>query len=147
MEHKGEIGWLVVLGFNATLTAKVISWRSVLPGFLTPELTQLSFQSHQLLFSYASAEVRGEKSLERKVTSIGYRAHDLQVMSSTCSPLSYQGWRNTKERLTAYCAQSYHDLHCPKKKKIRLYLALFFLGCILPSTCNHIVLDPLLFTK
>ena len=22
-------GWLVVLGFNATLTAKVISWRSV----------------------------------------------------------------------------------------------------------------------
>ena len=30
--------WLVVLGFNATLTAKVISWRSVthvFPGFLT----------------------------------------------------------------------------------------------------------------
>ena len=24
-----ELGWLVVLGFNATLTAKVISWRSV----------------------------------------------------------------------------------------------------------------------
>ena len=23
------VGWLVVLGFNATLTAKVISWRSV----------------------------------------------------------------------------------------------------------------------
>ena len=37
---------LVVLGFNATLTAKVISWRSVLhmfPGFLTPVLTQLFF--------------------------------------------------------------------------------------------------------
>ena len=26
---KIEVGWLVVLGFNATLTAKVISWRSV----------------------------------------------------------------------------------------------------------------------
>ena len=24
-----ELGWLVVLGFNATLPAKVISWRSV----------------------------------------------------------------------------------------------------------------------
>ena len=39
--------WLVVLGFNATLTAKVISWRSVthvcFPGFLTPVLTQLFF--------------------------------------------------------------------------------------------------------
>ena len=41
------VGWLVVLGFNATLTAKVISWRSVthyvFPGFLTPVLTQLFF--------------------------------------------------------------------------------------------------------
>ena len=27
------------------------------PGFLTPVLTQISFESHQLLFSYASAEV------------------------------------------------------------------------------------------
>ena len=39
-------GWLVVLGFNATLTAKVISWRSVthmFPGFLTPALTKLFF--------------------------------------------------------------------------------------------------------
>ena len=42
-----EKGWLVVLGFNATLTAKVISWRLVMhmcfPGFLTPVLTQLFF--------------------------------------------------------------------------------------------------------
>ena len=39
-------GWLVVLGFNAALTAKVISWRSVthmFPGFLTPVLTLLFF--------------------------------------------------------------------------------------------------------
>ena len=40
-------GWLVVLGFNATLTAKVISWRSVthnvFPGFLSPVLTQHFF--------------------------------------------------------------------------------------------------------
>ena len=39
----------------------------VFPGFLTPVLTQLSFQSHRLLFSHASAEVRGEKYAEKKV--------------------------------------------------------------------------------
>ena len=33
----------------------------VCPAFLTSVLTQLSFQSHRLLFSHASAEVRGER--------------------------------------------------------------------------------------
>ena len=40
------VGWVVVLRFNATLTAKVISWRlvtHVFLGFLTPVLTQLFF--------------------------------------------------------------------------------------------------------
>ena len=48
--------WLVVLGIKATSTAKVISWHlmtHMFPGFLTPVLTQLSFQSHRLLFSDA----------------------------------------------------------------------------------------------
>ena len=35
---------------------------NVFPGFLTPVLKQLSFQSHRLLFSHASAEVRGENT-------------------------------------------------------------------------------------
>ena len=42
-----------VLGFNATLTAKVISWQSVthmFPGFLTPVLTQLFFQKPPTTF-------------------------------------------------------------------------------------------------
>ena len=34
--------WLVVLGFNATFTAKVIHGAHVYPGFLTPVLTPLS---------------------------------------------------------------------------------------------------------
>ena len=81
---------LVVLRYNATLTAKVISWpsvthMSVFPGFLKPVLTQISFQSHQLLFPYASAEVRGE----RNFTPTGSQAHNHQVMSPTCSPLSH----------------------------------------------------------
>ena len=33
----------------------------VFPGFLLPVLTQLFFQSHWLLFSHASTEVRGKK--------------------------------------------------------------------------------------
>ena len=41
----------------------------VFPGFLTPVLTLLFFQSHRLLFSHASAEVRGENTPERKVAS------------------------------------------------------------------------------
>ena len=35
----------------------------VFPGFLTPVLTQLSFQSHRLLFSHTPAEVRGKNTL------------------------------------------------------------------------------------
>ena len=62
-------GWSVVLRFNATLTAKVIIMAvgdaHVFPGFLTPALTQTLLQSHQLLFSHASAEVRGKNTPER----------------------------------------------------------------------------------
>ena len=51
------------------------------PSFLTQVLTQLSFQSHRLLFSHASAEVRGENMPERKFTSTGSRTDNHQVMS------------------------------------------------------------------
>ena len=37
-------------------------------GILTPVLTQISFQSHRLLFSHASAEVRGK--IHRKQISL-----------------------------------------------------------------------------
>ena len=43
----------------------------VFPGCLTPVLTQLSFQSHRLLFSNALAEVRGENTLEGQFASTG----------------------------------------------------------------------------
>ena len=101
------LGWFVVSGFNATLTVKIISLTvkvishmcvgdaHVFPGFLTPVLTQLSFQSHWLLFSHASAAVRGENTPkirentpERNFASIGPRTHKHQVMSPTHLPLS-----------------------------------------------------------
>ena len=68
-----------------------VSDAHVFPGFLTPVLTQLSFQSHQLLCSHASAEVRGENTLERKLASTGSRTHNHQVMSLTRSPLNHPG--------------------------------------------------------
>ena len=63
----------------------------VFPGFLTPVLTLLFLQSHRLLFSHASAEVRGENTPERKVASTWDRTHNHQVMSPTRSPLSHPG--------------------------------------------------------
>ena len=87
--------WLVVLGFNATLTAKVISWRSVTHmrflAFSHQYLHNFSFQSHRLLFSHASPEVSDENTPERKVASTGDRTHNHQVMSPTHSPLSHPG--------------------------------------------------------
>ena len=62
----------------------------VFPGFLTPVLTQLFFPK-PLLFSHASAEVRGENTPERKVASTGDRTHNHQVFSPTRSPLSHPG--------------------------------------------------------
>ena len=57
---------------------------NVFPGFLTAVLTQLSFQSHRLLFSHASAEVSGENTPERQFAST-------QVMSPTRSQLAHPG--------------------------------------------------------
>ena len=86
----GIKGWLVVLGFNATLTAKVISWRSVMHmcflAFSLQYQHNFSIQSHRLPFSHASAEVKGENTPERKFASTGDRTHNHQVMNPTRSP-------------------------------------------------------------
>ena len=87
--------WLVVFGFNATLTAKVISWRSMTHmcflAFSHKYLHNFSFQSHQLPFPHASTEVRGKNKPERKVASTGDQTHNHQVMSPKPSPLSHPG--------------------------------------------------------
>ena len=97
--------WLVVLGFNATLTAKVISWRSVTHmcflAFSHQYYCNFSFQSHRLLFSRASAAVRGENTPERKVVSTGDRTRNHQAMSPTRSPLSHPGGAQRVENIGA----------------------------------------------
>ena len=88
--------WLywVVLGFNATLTAKVISWRSVTHmsflAFSHQYENNFPFQSHRLLFPHASAEVRGNNTPERNFASTRHQTHNHQVMSPTCSPLRHK---------------------------------------------------------
>ena len=103
-KSQGLLGNLVVLGFNTTLTAKVISWRSVTHmcflAFLHQYLHYFSFQSHRLLFSHASAEVRGENTPERKVASTEDRTHNHQVTSPTRSPLSHPGGALVGERVS-----------------------------------------------
>ena len=71
-----------------------VSETHVCPGFLTPVLPQLSFQSHRLLFSHGSAEVRGENTPERKFASTRSRTHKHQVMSLTRTRLSHPGALN-----------------------------------------------------
>ena len=87
--------WLVVLGFNATLTAKVILWRSVthyvFPGFLTPVLTQLFFPKPPTTFLTCFCRGERRKYAGRKVASTGDQTHNHQVMSPTRSPLSHPG--------------------------------------------------------
>ena len=61
------------------------------PGFLTPVLTHFSFQSHRLLFSHASKEVRGENMPERKFATTWDQTHNHRVVSLTSSALSHPG--------------------------------------------------------
>ena len=88
---KNKIDWLVALGFNPTLTYHILSWRSVTHMcflvFSHQYLHKFSFHSHRLLFTHASAEVRGENTPKRKFASTGSRTHNHQVMSPTRSPL------------------------------------------------------------
>ena len=96
---------MVVLGFNATLIAKVISWRlgthMCFLAFSQQYKHNFSFKSHRLLFPHASAEVRGENTPERKVASIGDRTRNHQVMSPTRLPLSHPGGVQILRRRTA----------------------------------------------
>ena len=66
------------------------------PGFLTPVLTQLSFQSHRLLFLTCFS--RGERRIYaiKKVLLNWSRTHNHQVMSLTRSSLSHLGGAKLK---------------------------------------------------
>ena len=84
----GESGHkLLVLWFNATLTAKSVHFLA----FSHQYERNFSFQSQRLLFSHASAEVRDVNTPERKVASTGDRTHNHQFRSPTRSPVSHPG--------------------------------------------------------
>ena len=64
------VGWLVVLGFNATLTAigHIMAFGDtyVFPGFLTPVLTQLFFPKPSTTFLTCSCRGEGRKYAGKK---------------------------------------------------------------------------------
>ena len=94
--------WLVVLGFNATLTANVISWQSVthyvFPGFLTPVLTQLFFPKPTTTF--LACFCRGERQkYARKKSHLnwgsnsqppGHESDTLTTEPPGCGPLPFE---------------------------------------------------------
>ena len=97
--------WLVVLGFNATLTAKVISWWSVMhmtvfPGFLTPALTQLFFAKPPTTFLTCFCKGERQKYARKKVCLNRDQTHNHMVMSLTRLLLSHpagQKWTVVRE--------------------------------------------------
>ena len=90
-------------------------------SFLTPVLTQISFESFRLLYSHASAEVRGENTPERNFTSTESQTHNHQVMSPACSPLSHLGRAIGLWEKTAAC----HNFHCI----LSFFLSFYFQYC------------------
>ena len=70
-----------------------VEYRSICVSWLSHTRTNTTFLSkatdYIVLFSHASAEVRGENTPERKFVSTGDRTHNHQVMSPTRSPLSH----------------------------------------------------------
>ena len=83
----------------------------VFPGFLTPVLTQISFHRHYLLFSYASAEKRGENTHERNFNGVSNSqppGHESDMLTTEPS-----GQRSTHQGQTSQNVPSDHtDLQC-----------------------------------
>ena len=88
----------------------------VFSSFLLPVLKQLIFQSHSLLFSHASAEVRGKNTPEGKLASTGSQTHNHQVMSPTLPPLSHTGRADSFQIIDDSIFESIHSpphlFHC-----------------------------------
>ena len=93
------VNWLIVLRFDATLTAKVISLRSVMHcvSWLSYIRSNTTFFQKPLT-TFLTCLCRGERENTpvRNFVSIRDQTHNHQVMSQTCSPLSHQdgasGW-------------------------------------------------------
>ena len=78
-----EVGCWLYLGFNSTLTAKVVSWRSVthtFPGFLTPVLVQFLFPKPTTTFLICFC--RGERRKDDHEEGFG-KLRERRICSQT----------------------------------------------------------------
>ena len=86
-----NVYWPLVLGFNATLTAKVISWRCVTHvSWLSHTSTDTTFFPRPMT-TFLTCFCRGESTPERKFASARDQTHNHLVMKRTRLPLSHLG--------------------------------------------------------
>ena len=69
------IGCLVVLGYNATLTAKVISWRSVMHNI---SVSWLSYASPSTTFLSKATDYFSHMLLQRREAKISWKERSPQ---------------------------------------------------------------------
>ena len=96
----------------------------VFPGFLTPVLLQISFQSHQLLFSHALAEVRGEKYARKKfrlnrVSNSQLPVHESNTLTTEpCGQVTIVSTWIMLEKATSGMERKLYRALVKKKKKL-----------------------------
>ena len=95
------LGWLVVLRFNAALTAKAVGDTHVFPGFPHTSTNTNFFPKPPTTFLTCFNKGESENSPKRNFASTGSRTHNHQSMSPTRSPLSHPGgakrkWKENK---------------------------------------------------
>ena len=110
----GTVSWLIVLGFNTTLTAKIISWAvgdaQVFPGFLTLVLIQHFFSKPPTTFLTCFCRGEGQKYTEKKVRlnrgsnsqPLGYESDMLTTEPPPPPPSLVQRWS-----IIFLCSHSY----------------------------------------
>ena len=112
-------GWLVVLEFNATLTATVISWQSVTHvSWLSHTSTNTNFFPKPLTTcTFLTCFSRGgSQKFERKFASTGSRTHNHQVISLTHLSLSHLGWARPFENIVETSIFSFPTMFSNRSK-------------------------------
>ena len=112
---------MVVLSFNTTIIAKVISWGSVMhmivfPGFLTPALTQLFFPKPPT--TYLTCFCRGErrKYAGKKVRlNRGSNSHPPGQENDTLTTEPLGKYRKSTEQYQEYSLEGLVNADCGHK--------------------------------
>ena len=117
-KEKLLLNWVVVLGFNATLTAKVIPWQSVthMCFLAVSDKHQHNFLSKTTDYFSHMLQQRCDKP-ETMFASTGYRTQNHQVMSSTRPLISRTGGTCSLRAISPFPTVFSKDMCCRHVKK------------------------------